>query len=194
MTARLVVFGGQGQLPAPGVQREAGLESRIGFFAPAGHRKRPAQGEERGFRLRVEAGGVLQNLDGFGRPAGLHQQIAEVLVGLCERGRQLDGAAQVGFRIGVFPRLQQNGAEQGRHVDVVRVTLQGIAACAGRGIHPAGVDQAYCPVEGRPGSELVAGLDGTPILLPAGTSTRLVLFVPSSQELKLATNPGRFSL
>ena len=133
---RLVVLRRQGQLAALRIECEGGLEGGIRLPPFARHRQCPAQREESHFRLRVQPSGGPQHLDGLLRPTLLHQQAAEVLVGLGKGRRQLDGAPQMGLRRLELAQLQENGAQQRRHVDIFRIPLHSFPAKRRRGADP----------------------------------------------------------
>ena len=148
-----VVFGGERQLPALRIQRERSLERSVGTFPLAGHRQRPAQMEERHFRLRIQPGRVPQGMDGLPGAPGFDEQQAEVFVRLGEIRRQLDGAPELRFRLTELPYLEQDGAVQRPHADIVGMALQHIHAGRGGGVHAPGLDETHRPVECRPGRQ-----------------------------------------
>ena len=125
---RLVVLGRQGKLAALRIEFEGSLEGGVRLFPFARHGQRPAQREEGHFRLGIQPSGGPEHLDCRLRPTLLHQQAAEVLVGFGEGRRQLDGTPQVGLRGFELAQLQEDGAQQRRHVDVLRILLHGIPA------------------------------------------------------------------
>ena len=118
-----MMFGGQGQLFAFRREFKRGLEGRVGFLAPASGRQGLAQVEAGRVQFGVQPRRFLQHLDGFLVTLLFQQRIAQVFMGLGEGRRQGDGLLQHLFRFVQPPPLDQHGAQQTRHVDILGVAL-----------------------------------------------------------------------
>ena len=121
--AFLMMFGGQGQLFAFRREFKRGLEGRVGFLAPASGRQSLAQVEVGRVQFGVQPRRFLQHLDGFLVTLLFQQRIAQVFMGLGEGRRQGDSLLQHLFRLVQSPPLDQHGAQQARHVDILRVAF-----------------------------------------------------------------------
>jgi hypothetical protein len=126
---------------------EATLEGGIRFLAAAEQRECLAEREPGALERGIEPRRTLEEGQGIGRAARLHQQESQILRGLRERRSRVDDLAQQRFGFLAAIHLDEERAKQRLDVHVARILPERFAAARLGRQELAGIDEADSLVE-----------------------------------------------